>query len=89
MEWLTSMDNRQSRGTLFVVILYLVLVWESGALSWVVAGGALVGVVSYWMLRDGRSALVYGGIATLVISAFGVAALLSPGWYESVLDSIL
>ena len=71
--------------TIGVAILLAILASESGVLPYAFAALVLVGGVALWLTSDWQTALHTGGAATLVVTAFGIASFLSPGWYQSII----
>ena len=72
-------------GYAFVGLLWLVLAAASGSLPWAILGGLGASGVTMVASRQWTNALAVGAVATIVISAFGIAAKLSPGWYRGLL----
>ena len=72
-------------GYVFVGLLWLVLAAASGSLPWAIFGGLSASGVTMVASRQWTNALTVGAVVAIVISAFGIAAMLSPGWYKDVL----
>ncbi len=72
-------------GYVFVGLLLLVLAVASGSLPWAIFGGLGAFGVTMVASRQWTNALLVGAGVAIVISAFGIAAMLSPGWYKGVL----
>ena len=72
-------------GYVFVGLLWLVLAAASGSLPWAVFGGLGASGVTMAASRQWTNALAVGAVVAIVISAFGIAAMFSPGWYKGVL----
>ena len=72
-------------GYVFVGLLWLVLAAASGSLPWAILGGLGASGVTMVASRQWTSALVVGAVVAIVISALGIAAMFSPGWYKGVL----
>ena len=72
-------------GYVFVGLLWLVLAAASGSLPWAVFGGLGASGVTMVASRQWTNALAVGAFVAIVISAFGIAAMFSPGWYKGVL----
>ena len=66
-------------------LLWLVLAATSGSLPWAIVGGLGASGLTLAVSRQWTSALAVGVVVTLTITAFGIAAMLSPGWYKGVL----
>ena len=74
------------------ILICMVLVWDSEAQPWsiwAIGIGALTVAGSYWISRDCWHAFLHGLTSAFMVSVLGVVTRLSPGWYDSVLDSIL
>ena len=72
-------------GYVFLGLLWLVLAVASGSLPWAVFGGLGASGVTMVASRQWTNALAVGAVVAFVISAFGIAAMISPGWYKGVL----
>ena len=72
-------------GYVFVGLLWLALAVASGSLPWAVFGGLGASGVTMVASRQWTNALAVGVFVAIVISAFGIAAMLSPGWYKGLL----
>ena len=81
------MTRRRSEDGTFLVLMvaFAFMAFASGVLLWAIAGGVVVTGVVYGLTRERKTARDAGVLATAVISAFGVASMLSPGWYQSLL----
>ena len=79
----TSVQNIY--GYTFVGLLWFVLAAASGSLPWAIFGGLGASGVTMVASRQWTNALAVGAVVTIVISAFGIAAMFSPGWYKGVL----
>ena len=66
-------------------LLWLVLAASSGSLPWAIIGGLGASGVTMAASRQWANALAVGAVVAIVISAFGIAAMFSPGWYKGVL----
>ena len=62
------------------LILFIVAV-VSGILIWAIPGGLLGSGITWWLTNDFKSSVVAGIIVAVVITAFGIANFISPGWY--------
>ena len=66
------------------MVILVALAAASGILPWALFAGlgtsASVGIVS----RKLMAAMVAGSIVTAIVSAFGIASMLSPGWYQGL-----
>lgn len=63
---------------------FVVLAFASGVLPWAIAIGAAAGAVSFLIRRTWQIALFWGGSTAVMVSALGIATMLSPGWYEGL-----
>ena len=72
-------------GYLFVGLLWLVLAAASGSLPWAIIGGLGASGLTLAVSRQWTNALAVGAVVTIIISAFGIAAMFSPGWYRGLL----
>ena len=72
-------------GYVFIGLLWLVLAASSGSLLWAIFGGLGASGVTMVTSRQWTNALAAGAVVAIVISVFGIAAMLSPGWYKNVL----
>ena len=72
-------------GYVFVGLLWLVLAAASGSLPWAITGGLGASGLTLAVSRQWTNALAVGAVVTIVISAFGIAAMFSPGWYRGLL----
>ena len=72
-------------GYVFVGLLWLVLAAASGSLPWAIIGGLGTSGLTLAVSRQWTIALAVGAFVTIIISAFGIAAMLSPGWYRGLL----
>lgn len=83
-------------GVIVAIFICQILAWdwdsEAETQPWAI-GAAVVGVVvagvSCLIWRDGWRALFYGVKSAFIVSMLGVVTRFSPGWHDSVLDSIL
>ena len=66
-------------------LLWLVLVIESGSLPWAIIGSMGAYGLTLVVTRKWTNALVVGAVVAAIISAFGISAMFSPGWYRGVL----
>ena len=66
-----------------LVLLMVALV--SGILVWAIPGGFLSSGITLWLTKDVRSSAAVGIIVAAVITAFGIANFISPGWYGAYL----
>lgn len=67
-----------------LVVLWLVI--QSGVLLWAIFLGVIVSAVTLLLRRELRTAVAAGGITTVLVSFLGVLAMMSPGWYRSLLQ---
>ena len=72
-------------GYVFAGLLWLVLAVASGSLPWVITGGLGASGLTLAVSRQWMNALAVGAVVAIIISAFGIAAMFSPGWYKEVL----
>ena len=72
-------------GYVFVGLLWLVLAAASGSLPWAIIGGLGASGLTLAVCRQWTIALAVGAFVTIIISAFGIAAMFSPGWYRGLL----
>ena len=72
-------------GYVFVGLFWLVLATASGSLPWAITGGIGASGLTLAVSRQWTNALAVGAVVTIVISAFGIAAMFSPGWYRGLL----
>ena len=79
------MARRRSQQDMIGWMLFAFIAFVSGVLLWAIVGGVAVAAVFYFVSRERRLALDTGFIAIVLITAFGVASMLSPGWYQSLL----
>ena len=66
------------------LILFLIAL-VSGILIWAVPGGVISSGITWWMTKDFKSSIVAGIIVAAVITGFGIANFISPGWYGAYL----
>ena len=78
-------SNEEIIGVLGLGLVFAFMAFASGVLWWAIAGGVVVAGVVYSLTREWKTARETGVLATAVISAFGVASMLSPGWYKTLL----
>ena len=75
---------RQTFAGVVGMVMLIALAAASGVLPWALfvgLGASLaVGVISRKLIAS----LIAGAIVTAVVSAFGIASMLSPGWYEGL-----
>lgn len=72
-------------GYVFAGMIWVALTVASGSLSWAIIGGLGASGVALAISRQWKSALAAGVVVSVAISVFGVIAMLSPGWYTSLL----
>ena len=63
----------------------VVLIVASGVLPWAITGGVVSSGATFAVSRQWKGALAAGIAVAVIISLFGVMAMLSPGWYRDVL----
>ena len=63
-------------------LLWLVLAVASGSLPWAIIGGLGASGLTIVVSRQWTNGLAFGAVVATIISAFGIAAMLSPGWYK-------
>ena len=66
-------------------LLWLVLAIESGSLAWAIIVGMSASGLTFAVSRQWTNALSAGAVVATIISVFGIAAMLSPGWYRGLL----
>ena len=66
------------------LVLFLLAV-QSGVLLWAILAGIVIGSTVFFVSRDWKAASTTGVFVTVVISAFGIVSMLSPGWYKTLL----
>ena len=69
----------------FVGLILLVLAIESGSLLWATISGVGAFGLTFAVSRQWTRALAVGAVVATIISVFGIAAMLSPGWYRGML----
>ena len=81
------MDEKVMEQAIFGLIgmvILVALVAASGVLPWAILAGSgtslSVGIISRKLI----AAVIAGGIVTAVVSAFGIASMLSPSWYQGL-----
>ncbi len=79
------MARRRSQQDMIGWILFAFMAFVSGVLLWAIVGGVAVAAVFYFVSRERRWAFDAGFITIVLITAFGVASMLSPGWYQGLL----
>ena len=67
-------------GTVIVVALAA----ASGVLPWAILAGGVTSLSVGMVLREWIAAVIAGAFMTVVVSAFGIASMLSPGWYQGL-----
>ena len=72
-------------GYVFAGLLWLVLAVASGSLPWAIIGGLGASGLALAGSRPWTNALAVGAVVAIIISAFGIAAMFSPGWYKGLL----
>ena len=72
-------------GSAIIGIVLLVLAAKSGVLFWAILAGITIGLVALFVLRDWKASSTVGAFVAVVISAFGIAAMVVPGWYKELL----
>ena len=68
------------------ILVVLSLVVQSGVLPWAIFAGVIALVVTLLVSRELKAAAAAGGITSAAVSFFGVLAMMSPGWYQSLLQ---
>ena len=58
-------------------LVFLILVAQSGALVWTIAGGAGTAAATFFVARDLRVAATFGGVVALGVSMVGIAKMLA------------
>ena len=65
-------------------LLWLVLAVDSGSLPWAIFGGIGAFGLTLAVSRRWTNALAVAAVVTFIISAFGIFAMFSPGWYRGL-----
>lgn len=72
-------------GYVFAGLLWFALTAASGSLPWAIAGGLGASGLALAISRQGMNSLAVGAVVAILISAFGVLSMISPGWYRGLL----
>ncbi len=67
------------------VLAWVILIAASGSLQWVIIGGVAASGLAFIVSRQWKRAATTGVAATIIISALGIMAMISPGWYKNLL----
>lgn len=68
-----------------VGVFFFLIAVVSGILIWAVPSGLLVSGMTWFLTKDIRSSVVAGIIVATVVTGFGIANFISPGWYGAYL----
>lgn len=83
------MRSRASFNNLFANVLVglflLVLAIESGSLLWAIISGVGAYGLTLAVSRQRKKALVVGVVVATFITVFGIATMMSPGWYRDII----
>ena len=66
------------------IVIVVALAAASGVLPWAILAGGVTSLSIGMVLREWIAAVIAGASMTAAVSAFGIASMLSPGWYEGL-----
>lgn len=72
-------------GLVIAALVFVALAFESGVLPWAILLGLVTSAAALLGVRQWKPACAAGGGVAVVVSVFGIWAMVSPGWYQGLL----